>query len=512
MRRYFPFLLIVLALTARLLPGLRTIDDSYITYRYARNILAGNGFVFNQGERILGTTTPLYTLIMAASAVPFGGVDAPFPLISSVLNAFFDAATCILLFQIGKKFHYEIAGAITGLVWAVAPYSVTFAIGGLETSLYVLLLVSFIYFYIQRRYPVAWLLAALALLTRPDALMLIGLVGLHRIYLLFKKERLSVLEPVVFLIPVLAWGLFAFRYFGSPLPHSILAKSMAYHLESSSALIRLLQHYATPFMEETTLGPVVIGFGLILYPFLFIIGGCQAVKQNNAILPAVVFPWFYLLAFSVANPLIFRWYLTPPLPFYFLFILIGLQHFTEHALLPLLVRLRSNAPFTRFLTQIFPRVLLYAFPVVMSLLAWTILPDHGPQKPAPQMAWFKLEQLYRQAAAEIKPSLQPGDVIAAGDVGVLGYDTGAQILDTVGLNSAAPIGYYPLDNRYYVINYAIPPDLIIDQHPDFAIFLEVYGRKGLLQDSRFTGRYELLDKIPTDIYGSDGMLIYRRKS
>lgn len=57
----------LLALTARLTPGLRTLDDAYITYRYTRNILAGNGFVFNPGERELGTTTPLYTLLLAAA-------------------------------------------------------------------------------------------------------------------------------------------------------------------------------------------------------------------------------------------------------------------------------------------------------------------------------------------------------------------------------------------------------------------------------------------------------------
>ena len=57
---------IVLALVARFLPGERTIDDAFITFRYSRNLLAGNGFVYNPGQRVQGTTTPLYTLLMAA--------------------------------------------------------------------------------------------------------------------------------------------------------------------------------------------------------------------------------------------------------------------------------------------------------------------------------------------------------------------------------------------------------------------------------------------------------------
>ena len=63
---WLPVLIFLLAVGAKLIPGARTIDDSFITYRYARNILAGDGFVYNPGEAVMGTTTPLYTLLMVA--------------------------------------------------------------------------------------------------------------------------------------------------------------------------------------------------------------------------------------------------------------------------------------------------------------------------------------------------------------------------------------------------------------------------------------------------------------
>src|SRR5438552_180061 len=44
-------------------------DDSYITYRYALNLLHGHGLVFNPGEYVLSTTTPLYTLLLASAGV-----------------------------------------------------------------------------------------------------------------------------------------------------------------------------------------------------------------------------------------------------------------------------------------------------------------------------------------------------------------------------------------------------------------------------------------------------------
>src|SRR5437660_5760906 len=43
-----------------------TVDDSYISYRYARNLIHGLGLVYNAGERIEGYTNLLWTLLVAA--------------------------------------------------------------------------------------------------------------------------------------------------------------------------------------------------------------------------------------------------------------------------------------------------------------------------------------------------------------------------------------------------------------------------------------------------------------
>jgi hypothetical protein len=118
--------------------------------------------------------------------------------------------------------------------------------------------------------------------------------------------------------------------------------------------------------------------------------------------------------------------------------------------------------------------------------------------------------LYQRAAERLKPELQPGDVVAAGDIGAVGWFTSATILDTVGLISPEAAPYYPLDPSLLVIAYAMSPDLIRDQQPDYLITLEVYVRETLLRASWFQEEYTLLEKLETDIYGSDGMLIYER--
>ncbi len=513
-----PLTIFLLAIAARLIPGPRTIDDAFITYRYARNLLAGDGFVYNPGERVLGTTTPLYTLTLVALGALTGGSEANFPMIAVIVNALGDGITVLLLLKLGKDLGHKVTGVAAALVWAVAPFSVTFAIGGLETSLYVLLLTATVYAHFRDRPMLCAFLAALSLLTRPDALLLLAPLGLARFRFhasRFKEGKSTTLlaEAAVFLVPTVTWFTFATLYFGSPLPHSILAKSLAYRLPQTAALTRLIQHYATPFLGHLTFGIPWIGVGLVIYPFFFVVGARAALKTKRQLWPWAVYPWLYLITFAIANPLIFRWYLTPPLPAFIFFILLGMERFLRTAADGVESRVMNRGWSPKIRWVLLSIVIL--FPLALSLRGWTLQPDHGLQRPAPEMAWHKLELLYRQAADILTNEMgseagSPPPLLAAGDVGVLGFYTPTRILDTVGLNSPQSTAYYPLEESFYTINYAIPPNLIYDQQPDYFIILEAYGREGLLKDPRFHESYALLEKIATDIYGSDGMLIFAK--
>ena len=284
-------------------------------------------------------------------------------------------------------------------------------------------------------------------------------------------------------------------------------------LASSS---RLLQHYGTPFMGDLTFGIPWIGIGFVLYFFLFLLGARRALQSSPHIWPWIIYPWLYFAAFAIANPLIFRWYLTPLLPPYIFTILLGADRiFTDIIMGKIFNALHKVSTFMYHLANGLIIFLVVIIPMSLSLRGWTIIPDHGLKKPAPEMAWYQLELLYHRAAEIVAPEYQNLDgqspVLAAGDVGVLGYYTNDKILDTVGLNSSQSMNYYPLDPKYYTINYAIPPRLILDALPDYIVILEVYGREGLLKDPQFWQDYRLVQKIPTDIYGSDGMLVFARK-
>src|SRR5260221_8272925 len=164
---------VLLALAARTVPGPRTIDNAYITFRYSGNIVEGQGFVYNTGSRVLGTTTPVYTVLMAAISGLVRGED--FQYYALVVNALADAATAVLLFLLVRRLTKSRAlGALLAALWAIAPMSVTFAIGGMETRLAILCMVSAVWLYVIDQPIWMGVAAALGFLTRIDAVLWIG--------------------------------------------------------------------------------------------------------------------------------------------------------------------------------------------------------------------------------------------------------------------------------------------------------------------------------------------------
>jgi len=41
------------------------LDDAFITFRYGQNLALGHGMVFNPGERLMGSTSPVEVLLSA---------------------------------------------------------------------------------------------------------------------------------------------------------------------------------------------------------------------------------------------------------------------------------------------------------------------------------------------------------------------------------------------------------------------------------------------------------------
>ena len=500
----------LLALSARLLPQPRTIDDAFITFRYSRNLVEGRGFVYNPGVRTLGTTTPLYTLLMASIGA-LSGSDL-YPWFALYVNALADALGAVLLAWLAYRISRRLVlGVVVGGAWALHPYSVTFAIGGMETSVAILWMLAAASAYVARRERWMAVFAALGVLTRVDVLLWVAPLFAHQMMTHWRAEadrsvwrRLPWRSWALFVVVLAPWYLFSWAYFGTLLSNSLHAKRLAYVVPPSQAFTRLLQHMATPVEDYTAFGIPAIAIGVVLYPGLFAVGVLYTARRTPRALPFLLYPVLYVVAFSLANPLIFRWYLAPPLPAYLLAIGVGIAALTE----ALTAQLKRPHLATGVL------LLIGGMWAVMLLNAWTLHPDHGPDRPAPEMAWHKIELNYRRVGERLRDEygVDEQTLVAAGDIGALGYYSRARILDTVGLVTPELSAYYPVDPALVPpgANYAIPPALILDYRPDYLVVMADFVRRGLARSAAFRSQYAEAWNIPTDYYGGR-MIVYRRR-
>src|SRR3989442_1563363 len=106
-------------------------DDAYIHFRYAENIAQGEGFVYNPGERVLGSGAIPWNLMLAviAALAPPGTLPAAV----SVLNYLALLACAALLLAALRELVRPWGGiGITAALLAQGPLVVS-SVGGMET-------------------------------------------------------------------------------------------------------------------------------------------------------------------------------------------------------------------------------------------------------------------------------------------------------------------------------------------------------------------------------------------
>ena len=158
-----------------------TVDDAYISYRYARNFARGLGLVYNAGEHIEGYTNFLWTIVLGGGIRL--GLDPD--LLAKVLGAGFTLGTFGMVYLLSERLR-PLTVAPCAATWLLATTvpSLGYAVFGLETAMFTFLLLAGTWLMLreeQRDAPIPWsgLVFAAAGLTRPEAPMYIGLCMLY---------------------------------------------------------------------------------------------------------------------------------------------------------------------------------------------------------------------------------------------------------------------------------------------------------------------------------------------
>jgi len=209
----------------------QTVDDPYITFRYAANFLAGHGPVFNIGERAEGFTSPMHLLLSLVLVAAAPSVDILFKAkCASLLFAFVVLALTGTLARRSGLGAWEAA-----LAQALVALNVNFALAAvtaLETTLYgSLLLASLLVFLKECRRgqgALSGLVLFFALMARPEASLTVAALFVVRLYWM-RRRRLSLpfLLPwlLAFLVPAGLGEMARWGYYGQLLPNTYFAKA-----------------------------------------------------------------------------------------------------------------------------------------------------------------------------------------------------------------------------------------------------------------------------------------------
>ncbi len=268
-------------------------DDAFITFRYAQNLATGHGLVFNHGEHVLGTTTPLFAVWLTGAAL----LGIAIPVAAQLTGLASDVLTALLVYRhLSRDFGvFPSVGAVA--VFAIDPYVVRVGVGGMESSLFVALSVLTITLILEKKTDIAFLVASVSVYVRPEAglLWLTSLLALtfshHRI-----DSRVRLWIIVGLIVAVAPLGLIYF-YYGSVMPQSIASKARM-PKETLAEVVRVF------FFPGGSMAQSVL---TLLAP----LGLATAWRRSKFVRFSSMWAGLYFLAYVVARPQTWTWYALP---------------------------------------------------------------------------------------------------------------------------------------------------------------------------------------------------------
>ena len=210
------------------------VDDTFIGARYADNLASGYGFSWNYDNHHVFGFSNYLSIVLIALGIKFGFDPV---ILSKIISVIASAISIIIVGYLVKlvtdnNFKYYF---ITSILFAVIPEGWLHAISGMETTLFMMLVILSSYFYIaflKKKnvvYPLIIFLI-LSIFSRYEGLLFtIGII-MHQLYLRLGLKKLSpglrnimfLVIPFVFIICLLLWNNY---YFGQILPNPFYVKS-----------------------------------------------------------------------------------------------------------------------------------------------------------------------------------------------------------------------------------------------------------------------------------------------
>ena len=402
-------------LTLLFLP-VRTIDDAFITFRYARNLASGDGLVFNLGERVEGATSLSWTLLLAAAET----LRLPIEGAALVLGVAFAVLALREAYLLGRRLGASPAAclaavalvAVHGRFWLVAA-------NGLEGGLFAFLVVLVVRKTVEEADArLIGALLGLLFLTRPESLTILPLVVGYQ--LLGTRapggrsatKRRAVVIATTALAIVVAVTIWRLSYYGALLPNSVAAKSVL-SAGPEAVLANLLAGLSYTVRFEIAQAPLILGAAIAL-----------VLRPTNRGL------WFALLVVASELPAV---------------LVNGGDWMPHYRLLMVFVPVLA-APLALCLSETFEhwehpgrerRRAAWALAALTVCAAFMLSRSPWQSSPGPRFEFHPIANCYQFMAERLGPYLEADDIAASEAIGLFGWvlqDT--KIHDPLGLVNA----------------------------------------------------------------------------
>ncbi len=458
----------------------QTVDDFFITFRYAENLLAGEGFVFNPGERVFGTTAPGWGLVLAGLAGLCGEAVA--------VVATFTSAACLvglallLLAAAGPARRFE--AALAGSLVLTSAY--LWVHNGSESFALLLVLAGAARLGPER--PVlAGLLLGYGVWLRPEALLAVPLL----VGMLFWEERRLAWRLGLAAGGAISGGLAAaWFWFGTALPNTLGAKRLQSSLQPEiwhgglafwqEAYVWVGAAYAGPWI-----GVLVVG-GLLGQ--LSILRGWASDRRLRPLALLSFFAFALVVAYPLLGVPFYTWYAIPvliPWLYGFCFLAFDLGRLTWRRLPP---RWLAGTAVALVVAGTLPLA------VHVSLRVWS---GYRAFAGIPQI------ELYQAAGQWLRANTGKDEAVAHVEVGALASASDRPVRDLLGLVSPELL---PALARGGVTGafLARPAELVVD-HSRLAGFSAPF-----LAEPWFQAAYEPVATFKAKL-SADVLVLYRRR-
>jgi hypothetical protein len=398
------------------------LDDSWIHLTYARNLALHGQWAFQLNQPSAGSTAPLWTFLLALG---FWLRLAPY-----VWTYLLGSLTLFGLSVVAERTARQLVSSYTprfpwvGMFLAAEWHLLWAAMSGMETLLHALLLTTVLSALItrSRRYLTLGMLSGFSVWVRPDGLTLLGPVVLTVILAeqtVPEKGRALIRFLLGFGSLFILYLFFNLWLSGTPMPNTFYAKQTEYAAWQARSLLYRL---SVLFVQLLT-GPAVI-----LLPGVIASAWLALRHREWPRLAAMLWCAGYLVLYILRLPAYQHGrYLMPAMPIFFLF---GMLAYLEF----------QNSPvFGRYHWVVQTAL---QFSLLLVTLGFVLL---GARSYGEDVGLIESEMVV--TAKWVANNLPPNAVVAAHDIGALGYFDHHRLIDLAGLVSPEVVPFMRDEDR-----------------------------------------------------------------